>query len=186
VPPSAVPPPIANDRSGTATKTIFGVVAPVLPPEAQRSMRPTVVGQPVSEQPAPGPAAELAPAAAAASGSAKKTGARKTKVPGPEIILPAAGAAPPAAAAASAELKRTTAPGYEQSSSSSTAVAAPAPAAAPEVELTRPAASAEDKTQPVRAKKKARGGSIMTYVGVGFLVGLALLGIYQLYGVLGH
>jgi hypothetical protein len=59
-------------------------------------------------------------------------------------------------------------------------------AAAPEVVLTRPAPSGEDKTHPVRVKAKKRGGSIMTYVGVGFLVGLALLGIYQLYGVLGH
>jgi len=49
-------------------------------------------------------------------------------------------------------------------------------------------AAIEDRTSPVRAvtAKKSRGIPVWTYVGVGFLFGLALLGIYQLVGVLAH
>ena len=48
--------------------------------------------------------------------------------------------------------------------------------------------AADDRTSPVRAvtAKKSRGIPVWTYVGVGFLFGLALLGIYQLVGVLAH
>ena len=115
----------------------------------------------------------------------RKTGARKTVVPAPAIIPPAASAAPPSeaaaplAAAASAETtetSRTTHQGYGGGQAASTEVV-PARVAA-----------IEDRTSPVRAvtAKKSRGIPVWTYVGVGFLFGLALLGIYQLVGVLAH
>jgi hypothetical protein len=175
-----VPPPIAApERQNAATKTMFGVTAPPAvaealkpAPEVQRSMRATVVGQAVPESPP-------ATGGSVPSKADRKTGARKTAVPAPEVIPPAAGAAPPpAAAAAASDTGRAMQPSP-----------APSPAAAaPEPVLARPAPAApEDRTQPVRvAAKKSRSGSIWTYVGVGFLFGLALLGIYQLVGVLAH
>jgi hypothetical protein len=105
-------------------------------------------------------------------------------VPAPAIIPPAASAgAPPetaaplaaAAAAETSETSRTTHQGYGGQSAAAEVVPARVPAA-------------EDRTSPVRAvtAKKSRGIPVWTYVGVGFLFGLALLGIYQLVGVLAH
>ena len=176
------PPTAAPDRQSTATKTIFGVSAPVIPestpqkpmpaPDVQKSMRATMVGQAIVDAPLPGSNA------ASTSKYDRKTGARKTSVPAPEVIPPAGGAsAAPLAAAPTADSGRATHHGFDQGGVS----------AAPEVMLTRPQPVQEERTQPTRvAPKKARGGSVWTYVGVGFLFGLALLGIYQLVGVLAH
>jgi hypothetical protein len=163
----------ATDRP-SATKTIFGVPAPRLPEK---------VGDKASEKPADRGAA-AAQAAAADPGSQRaerKTGARKTVVPAPAIIPPSGtgepvSGAPPMAAVATADTSRTTHQGYG------------GPASAPAEIVSVKAPVMEDRTAPVRAAsaKKARGIPVWTYVGVGFLFGLALLGIYQLVGVLAH
>jgi hypothetical protein len=169
----------AQDRQG-ATKTIFGVPAPRLPEK--------VAEKPVEK---PKETAEAAKGRAAAESAPqridRKTGARKTLVPAPAIIPPAsagsgaAADAPPAApmaaaATESAEASRTTHQGYGGG-----------PAAGTEVVPVR-VAPIEERTAPVRAitAKKSRAIPVWTYVGVGFLFGLALLGIYQLVGVLAH
>ncbi len=168
----------AQDRQG-ATKTIFGVPAPRLPEkmaEKPAERAPEKIVEKPKEEAAKGRAA-----------ADRKTGARKTLVPAPAIIPPAAGspagaadaapAAPMAAAATeSAEASRTTHQGYGGG-----------PAAGAEVVPVR-VAPIEERTAPVRAitAKKSRAIPVWTYVGVGFLFGLALLGIYQLVGVLAH
>jgi hypothetical protein len=198
-PPSSSPSPLpaATMASGTAqgassssaTKTIFGVPAPKIPEKEKPAeklvdTKPSekVIVEKMHEEPK---AARPAPAAEGpAQRVERKTGARKTVVPAPAIIPPAAsaasaseGAAPLAAAAAAetSETSRTTHQGYGGQ------------AAATEVVPAR-VAPAEDRTSPVRAvtAKKSRGIPVWTYVGVGFLFGLALLGIYQLVGVLAH
>jgi hypothetical protein len=175
--------------SGSATKTIFGVPAPKIP-EKEKPAEKVVDTKPSEKvivekmheeppkaaRPAPAPEKESPPQRVE-----RKTGARKTVVPAPAIIPPAASAgapseaaAPLAAAADSSETSRTTHQGY-----GGQAAAEVVPARVP---------PAEDRTSPVRAvtAKKSRGIPVWTYVGVGFLFGLALLGIYQLVGVLAH
>lgn len=204
-PPSSAPAPLpaAAVASGatsasnqSATKTIFGVPAPKIPektPEktvghADKTVdtKPSekVIVEKMHEEPPkaarPAPAKEESPQRVE-----RKTGARKTTVPAPAITPPAASAgsppevaAPLAAAAAvsdGAEASRSTHQGYGGHT------------AASEVVPTRVTAT-DDRTSPVRAvtAKKSRGIPVWTYVGVGFLFGLALLGIYQLVGVLAH
>ncbi len=176
----------AHDRQ-SATKTIFGVPAPKIPDKTGEKVvdgKPSekVIVEKVLEESAkgarPAPAPESAPQKVD-----RKTGARKTVVPAPAIIPPAAGASPPEAAAPLAavastetsEPSRTTHQGYG------------GPAAAVEVVPAR-VPTTDDRTAPVRAvtAKKSRAIPVWTYVGVGFLFGLALLGIYQLVGVLAH
>ena len=152
----------ASDRQG-ATKTIFGVPAPRIPEKPAEKAQEKVQ----EEAAKPGRAA-----------AERKTGARKTLVPAPAIIPPAGGAEPapaPLAAAATADASRSTHQGYGGPSASTEVVPVKAPVM-------------EDRTAPVRAAsaKKSRGIPVWTYVGVGFLFGLALLGIYQLVGVLAH
>jgi hypothetical protein len=199
-PPSSSPAPIPaaisasgttqGASSGSATKTIFGVPAPKIPEKEKPAERPVdtkpsekvIVEKMHEESPKaarPAPVPESPPQRAE-----RKTGARKTVVPAPAIIPPAASAgAPPetaaplaaAAAAETSETSRTTHQGYGGQSAAAEVVPARVPAA-------------EDRTSPVRAvtAKKSRGIPVWTYVGVGFLFGLALLGIYQLVGVLAH
>ena len=162
---SGAPAAQTNDRQG-ATKTIFGVPAPRVPDKPAEKA-------PAAQQPSP--------AEQAAQRAERKTGARKTLVPAPAIIPPSGGepaqAAQPLAAKAStpAEGSRATHQGYGGPSGPAEVIPVKAPVM-------------EDRTAPVRAStaKKSRGIPVWTYVGVGFLFGLALLGIYQLVGVLAH
>jgi hypothetical protein len=172
VPPSAVPPPVAqrSTASQSATKTMFGVPSPevpggFVPGAAQRAPEP-VAPPPVARVVAPQPA--KAPAE-----PERKTGARKVSVPPPDVqptaAPPVAAAAPPAAARV-----ETTDPVRRPSG--------PAQTLASRSEATESVRrTTEEKPRP--AKKEA---PIWTYVGVGFVFGLALLGIYQLVGLLGH
>jgi hypothetical protein len=168
-PAAAAPVAAANDRQGS-TKTIFGVPAPRVPDKGADAARAAAA--------APTPAAAAAAAESAPQRNDRKTGARKTVVPAPAIIPPASDTAPaPASLAAAAEASRTTHQGYGGQPSAIEVVPAKTPAVA------------EDRTAPVRVAataKKSRGIPVWTYVGVGFLFGLALLGIYQLVGVLAH
>jgi hypothetical protein len=177
-PPSTSPPAMAaasapaastNDRQG-ATKTIFGVPAPRMP-ERSAEKAAERLAEDTGRGGRPAAASEQA-----AQRAERKTGARKTVVPAPAIIPPAAGTEPaPLATAASADASRSTHQGYGGPSGSTEVVPVKAPVM-------------EDRTAPVRAAsaKKSRGIPVWTYVGVGFLFGLALLGIYQLVGVLAH
>jgi hypothetical protein len=181
-----VPAPVPAQERASATKTIFGVPAPKVP---------DVVPVPEKSPEDSGRSGRATAATSAPdSGPSKvdrKIGARKTIVPGPEIIAPPAGMQPaPAMAAASSapaasvsaasasatDVSRTTQEGYGSQSANT-----------PEMVVPR-TASIDDRTQPVRVgnAKPARGTPVWTYVGVGFLFGLALLGIYQLVGVLAH
>jgi hypothetical protein len=176
---AASPAPMANERAAS-TKTIFGVPAPRIPEKVIEKApdKAAQAAQAVSDE---AKARVAASAAAGESGPQKtdrKTGARKTVVPAPAIISPPTGAMPEAAApvVSAAEASRTTHQGY---GSGPTASAEVVPTKAP---------ATDDRTQPVRVAnaKKAGGIPVWTYVGVGFLFGLALLGIYQLVGVLAH
>ena len=165
--------PATNDRQG-ATKTIFGVPAPRVPEKSAEKA-------PEEHAKAGRAAAQPTAAEQASQRTERKTGARKTVVPAPAIIIPSGGesapAAPPMAAKAGTpgEGSRTTHQGYGGPSAPAEVVPVKAPVM-------------EDRTAPVRAStaKKSRGIPVWTYVGVGFLFGLALLGIYQLVGVLAH
>jgi hypothetical protein len=168
VAPSSVPAPVASRSS--ATKTIFGVPSPAAAGGYIPVQQPTV----------PAPAAEAAPTAPAtdtSSGSTetdRKTGARKVSVPAPDVSP----APPMAAAATRAPDMSATQHGFGQ-----------APAA--EVPAKRPAAQAPAKAAGPTAviekdAPKKREAPIWTYVWVGFAFGLALLGIYQLVGLLSH
>jgi hypothetical protein len=179
VPPSAIPPPIASSRL-SATKTIFGVPAADVVPEAAPAR-----ATPASRQAERESAAPAAAASTTDSGRAeRKTGARKVAVPPPEISPPIAAAAPPAAAAVSeppaagstripTDIGRSTHQGYDPAR-----VQPAAPGKKP---------ATDDKTQPTRLPpQRGRATPIWAYVGVGFTFGLALLGIYQLVGRLAH
>ncbi|HZL17687.1 MAG TPA: hypothetical protein VFG23_08075 [Polyangia bacterium] len=120
----------------------------------------------------------------------RKTGARKVDVPGPAVIPSTAAASPPAAAAPilvppmePSEPQPTTQPGFEARAESRKRPE-PAPAAGD-----KGAASASDRgaaSDRDKSRKPKRETPIWTYVAVGFTFGIALLGIYELYGLLGH
>ena len=165
VAPSATPAPLAASASG-ATKTIFGVPAPKAP-------EGFVTGGRASQPGAPAVAADGDSARTETAKVDRKTGARKTDVPGPEMAPPGAEAprapAVPVAAPASepSEPQPTTEPGFDSKSRKQR----PEPAPAAPVE---------------KARKAPRQTPVWTYIGVGFAFGLVLLGIYQLYGLLAH
>jgi hypothetical protein len=157
VAPSQVPAPVAPPQRGSATKTIFGVPSPAAPGGYIPVQQPTAPAAEAS------PAAPATPAADAPSGPTddRKTGARKVAVPAPEVVsAPVAAAPPPAAVETPAKRPSAAAP----------VKAAPMPAPAP-----------LEKEPP-----KKREAPILTYIWVGFAFGLALLGIYQLVGLLSH
>lgn len=147
------------------TRTIYGVPAPQLPEgfvPAQAAPEPAA--------PAPAEAAKSEPVRTdKADKTDKKTGARKTVVPPPAMAPPPAVAEP---------VEPTTRPGYEPGAE---ARKRPEPAAAK-----REPAKPEVRSEVESAPAPRRGTSIAAYVGVGFAFGLALLGVYELYAMLGH
>jgi hypothetical protein len=182
VAPNPTPSPLAAQRSsaGSASRTIFGVPAPGGP-------EGFVAGQ---TAPAARPPEPAAPVLAQEGDSAqietskvdRKTGARKVEVPGPAVLLPTAGAAGAPAAPSETSAIPIMAPTMEPSEPQAT---------------TQPGFDARDdarkrpdpaagRTAPGKQRKPARETPIWTYIGVGFTFGLALLGIYQLYGLLAH
>jgi hypothetical protein len=173
VAPTPVPAPVARASSSSATKTIFGVPTP----GASGGYSP--VTQPSSAASAPAAAAPAAaPAPTSVAGSIEdrsKTGARKTAVPAPEVsAVPAAAADDPAATRSGYDA----APAAEAAKRSST----PAPIAAPKpVPAPAPAAAGTEKMELPK-----RETPIWTYVIVGVVFGAALIGIYQLVGLLAH
>ncbi len=163
VAPSAVPAPVSRSSGSSATKTIFGVPAPGALGGFTQVTQPSAA--PVAAAPAP---ATSTPAA----DDRGKTGARKVSVPGPEVAAaPVSEADDPA----STRSGYGSAPAAEAPRRASTPapVARPAPAPAP--------AAAAEKTHTIK-----RETPIWTYVGVGVAFGLALIGIWQLVGMLAH
>ena len=133
--------------------------------------------------PAPAPAAAATPAAPHQSGAMAKT---IFGVP-PAVITPPPAAAPAAPAPAAA--KPSTAPASAEPSKPARSTGPHAPAA--RTQATAPAVSAAsaelDRTAPSKAAKEKSGETpVLTYVGVGFVFGLALLGVYRLVIVLAH
>jgi hypothetical protein len=111
----------------------------------------------------------------------RKTGARKVDVPGPAVIPVAAAATAPAAAAPvvvppmePSEPQPTTQPGFD-----ARAEARKRPEPAQQAANDRGA----DRDKPRKPKRET---PIWTYVAVGFTFGIALLGVYELYGLIGH
>jgi len=174
VAPSQTPSPLAAQRS-SATKTIFGVPAPNAPDGFVSGMTPSTHA---AEPGAPVQTPEGDSARTETAKVDRKTGARKVEVPGPAVIPPAAGAAAPTAEAAApvvaptlepSEPQPTTRPGFDARSEG----------------RKRPEAEAA-RTAPEKQRKPQRETPIWTYVGVGFVFGLILLGVYQVYGILAH
>jgi len=171
--PSPVPAPVAARSS--ATKTIFGVPSPA-----------AAGGYiPVTQPSPPAKAAEAAPVAPVADTSSggtdidRKTGARKVSVPAPAVSPAPPVVAPPAQAAARAPDMSATQHGFGQ------APAAEAPAKRPAAPA--PARAAAGPTAVIEKETpKKREAPIFTYVWVGVAFGLALIGIYQLVGLLSH
>jgi len=103
-----------------------------------------------------------------------KTGARKVAVPAPEVsAAPAAAADDPAATRSGYDAPAAEAP---KRPSTPAPVVAPKPVPAP-----APAAAGTDKLELPK-----RETPIWTYVIVGVVFGAALIGIYQLVGLLAH
>ena len=174
---SQVPAPVARASASSATKTIFGVPTPGAAgytPVTQPSPTPAPAPAPA---PAPVVAAPVAAASAPAADDRGKTGARKVAVPGPEVsTAPAAAADDPSA----------THQGYDSGAAAKAPErpSAPVPAAKPAPAPAPAPAAAGGATDRIRAPKKET--PIWTYVGVGVTFGLALIGIYQLVGMLAH
>jgi hypothetical protein len=156
--------------SRAATKTIFGMAAPDLPDGF-------AVVTPHAAAPAAEPAAPVAATEAETGRSDRKTGARKTAVPAPEIG-PASPAPQPATAK---DIGRTTSLGFDNGRGTSAGKKVDKVEKVERIER-------DDKTQPTRTSGRApqKQTPILTYVGVGFAFGLVLLGIYQLVGRLAH
>jgi hypothetical protein len=178
VAPSATPSPVAVSARGSATKTIFGVPAPNAP-EGFVSGRLTPSSRP-AEPAAPAHSPEGDSSRTETAKVDRKTGARKVDVPGPAVIpVAAAGTAPSAAAPVvvptmePSEPQPATQPGFD--------------ARAESRKRPEPAPAAGDKgAASDRPRKPKRETPIWTYVAVGFTFGIALLGVYELYGLLGH
>jgi hypothetical protein len=174
VAPSAVPAPVPA-ASRAATKTIFGMAAPDLP-DGFAVVSPQAAAAPAAQAAAP----TAASTEAETGRTDRKTGARKTAVPAPEIG--------PSSPAAAKEVGRTTSLGFDNSRGT---------AANKKVEKTEKV-DRVDKVERIEREEKAPAAraasgrasqkqtSIMIYVGIGFAFGLVLLGIYQLVGRLAH
>jgi len=201
--PAAVPParPAASGRSATTGPSVAPtppVVAPAAPqaqPAVRASTNRTIFGVAAPPQPSPTPSTSVpAPAAArpstpaaaapAASPPATPTGSGAAARPTTAVSIPAVAAPPPATA-------RTTSPAPTPAPSS-TAVAKTnektekAPAVAKKQKSQPPATTTEESNLPAKAKPKSAGTPVWTYVGVGFVFGLALLGVYRLVMILAH
>jgi hypothetical protein len=178
VAPSAVPSPLAAARaSASATKTMFGVPAPSMPGgfiPGHQVAAPAPV-------PAPAPSAPVVEAATPETASTEdttrtdrviKAGARKVAVPAPELVAPAA--APPAAK--EKDPNRVTHQGFDAGRG------AKKPASDERAEKPgKPSPPAK-----THGAQPSAGTGIWMYAGVGFIFGLALLGIYYLVGQLAH
>jgi hypothetical protein len=175
-PPAAAPPAAAAPQAQPAVRvstnrTIFGVAAPQQPtPTPASAMAPpaspaaATAPPPAARPSSPGVSSPPPPAAPSGSGSAARP---TTAVSIPAVTTPAATAPRPAVTAEKAPER--------------------APASAKKRPPATPVAGTDDTTLPTKAAKpKSNGTPVWTYVGVGFVFGLALLGVYRLVMVLAH
>ncbi|MDB4980561.1 MAG: hypothetical protein JWM82_1313 [Myxococcales bacterium] len=179
--PSAIPSPLAAAARASASKTIFGMSAPVLPESYAAPAPAAVVLEPAAT-------AHVTEADTGRTDRLVKTGARKVAVPAPEIVVPTEAPAP----APAKEVGRTTHHGFETRPTGSQKKVEERSA---DKSADRSADKSADKSPGRTDKAPARAASpsssqrpaaIWTYVGVGFTFGLVLLGIYQLVGRLAH
>jgi len=166
----------------STNRTIFGVAAPAHPPQTPSSAVPAPAAPPpAAARPSSPSVAAAATPVAAAHPPATPTGSGAAARPTTAVSIPAVSAPPPATA-------RTTSPAPTPAPTS-TAVAKTtekAPAPTKKQKSQPPATTAEETTLPTKAKPKSTGTPVWTYVGVGFVFGLALLGVYRLVMVLAH
>ncbi|HEY4186092.1 MAG TPA: hypothetical protein VGP07_13540 [Polyangia bacterium] len=170
---AAAPPPAAPQAQpavrASTNRTIFGVAAPQQPaPTPATAMppaaAPAATPPPAARPSAPGVSTPPRPATPTGSGSAARP---TTAVSIPAVVETRPTPPPPAQAVEKAQAKA--APPAKKKN---------APAA--------PVAGADDATLPTNARSKPSGTPVWTYVGVGFIFGLALLGVYRLVMVLAH
>ena len=186
--PAATSTPVAARATAAAAastnKTIFGVApasAAASPPAATApagAARTSSPGTPAvsSSTPAPTPAA-AAPDKAARGGTPAPDKAQE-KAASEKATEKAAEKAPEKSLEKAAEKK------VEKASEKAAEKATEK--AAHKQPRTPAAAAGEDATIPTKAPKGSKGTPVWTYVGVGFLFGLALLGVYRLVMVLAH
>jgi hypothetical protein len=190
-PPTPAAAPVAPQAQpavrASTNRTIFGVVAPAQPPQTPSTAVPAATPAapaPAAARPSsPGatpapPAAASAAQVSAAPPPATPTGSGPAARPTTAVSIPAV-PAPPAATT------RTTSPAATPAAT--TAVAKTTERSPAKKQKSQPpATTSEETTQPTKAKPKSKGTPIWTYVGVGFVFGLALLGVYRLVMVLAH
>jgi len=160
----------------STNRTIFGVAAP--PPAGQTPS--TAVPAPAAPPAAARPSVPAAtPPPAAAQPPATPTGSGAAARPTTAVSIPAVAAPPPATS-------RTTSPTPAPASTAVAKTTEKAPASSKKQKSQPPATTAEENTLPTKAKPKSSGTPVWTYVGVGFVFGLLLLGVYRLVMMMAH
>ena len=195
---SPVPAPTPTGPSSPSIPEVAArAAATAVPPAAATTSAAVSTAAPAAA------ASSAAPAASTAAPAATKQSVAKTifGVQAPSVPPAAAPTSPrpssPTAPAASARAGTTVQPPSPGAESPKPAGRAGAPATQPQAApaaAKRPApapagATQEvDRTQPTRSAAKTRPNEtpVWTYVGVGFVFGLALLGVYRLVMVLAH
>jgi len=172
--PAAATPAAARANASATNKTIFGVAPPAAaasPPAGATApaARTSSPGTPAVSSSTPAPAA-AAPAQAARSATPAEKVPEKAAEKAPEKVVEKA-------------LEKATDKAAEKKSEKAAEKAAEKANKQPR---TPAAAAGEDATLPTKAPKGSKGTPVWTYVGVGFLFGLALLGVYRLVMVLAH
>jgi len=179
---TAAPPPASTTGSGTAEAPL-PPAAPQAQPSVRASTNRTIFGVAAPPPPSQTPATATAappPSAVARSGTSSAPGpvtssgsaARPTTAAMSAVTSPAPAASPPARPPAPASQAVEKAPDRAVASKKSRGPVAPV-------------AAADELTLPTKAAKAKSGGTpVWTYVGVGFIFGLALLGVYRLVMVL--
>ncbi len=173
--PATAPAPAAAASRASTNRTIFGVQAPVV----------------AAATPAPAPVLPSSPSVPAAT---PKSGNTPASAPAPQPTRPSAPTTQPVAAAAPTPATVAPAPAAKAPASAPARTQAPTPAAEPArtqaatASAARvPAAVAEgDRTLPTKTGSQPRETAVWTYVVVGFVFGLALLGVYRLVILLAH
>lgn len=172
-------------------------------PTVPRASSPAVPGTPARPAAAPNPPTEAAAppenkaasAAAAATPTVPKQSAAAKTIIGIQGPAPTAGPpadAPATAGQAAAAAARAATPAPQAAESAKPGKPAPTQPSAAATRAAQPAvavsATAEiDRTAPTKTpKQKPSETPVWTYVGVGFVFGLALLGVYRLVIVLAH
>jgi hypothetical protein len=187
-PKAAAPAAVVAPRSAAAaaSKTIFGM--PALDPTALAAATDKAKAAPAQAQPK-GTAAASAPSgprpiAATPAAPLEATTVATAAKPSP-MVKTMVGVAPPKPAPASVE--PAAAPAAPPAKAGRPTAPASGRAAPPNAAAPTSAAAETDRTIPTKTPKpRPNETPVWTYVGVGFIFGLALLGVYRLVIVLAH